>query len=134
MSAKNSQGRLIYWACRVDNSTTPPMYDYLQFAVLPTRAHVFRVPIGSINEADANRLVGCWNALADLSQDAIEGGWTRAGLEEYGRRMKAHRDELLAALKAYDAWTDKTFCTDPELKAIRNQIRAAIAKATVETP
>jgi hypothetical protein len=48
--------------------------------------------------------------------------------------MKAQRDELLAALKDYDAWADKTICKDPELKAIRDQMRAAIAKAEGTTP
>ena len=50
--------------------------------------------------ANAARIVACWNALADLPQDALDGGWTRAGLEAYGLRMAVQRDELLAALEA----------------------------------
>ena len=49
-------------------------------------------------------------------------------------RLMAAAPELLAALKAYDAWADKTICKDPELKAIRDQMRAAIAKAEGTTP
>lgn len=40
--------------------------------------------------------------------------------------------DLLEALQAYDAWADKVLCTDDELKRIREQMRAAIAKATGE--
>ena len=36
---------------------------------------------------------------------------------------------LLAALQAYDRWADAVVCRDPELAAIRQQMRAAIAKA-----
>lgn len=55
--------------------------------------------------------------------------------EEYDA-IKAERDclravnaELLEALEAYDAWADKTICTDVDLKKIREQMRAAIASA-----
>jgi len=51
--------------------------------------------------ANARRLAACWNALEDLSQDALDGGWTRAGLEAYGNRMKAQRDSLQAALETF---------------------------------
>jgi hypothetical protein len=42
---------------------------------------------------------------------------------------EAQRDALLEACKAYDRWADKTLCYDRELRPIRAQIRAAIAKA-----
>ena len=48
------------------------------------------------NDDDARRLVACWNALIDLPQEALDGGWTRAGLEAYGLQMKAERDSLRA--------------------------------------
>jgi hypothetical protein len=57
-----------------------------------------------MRDANARRLVACWNALIDLPQDALDGGWTRAGLEAYGLQMKAQRDELLAALKESRRW------------------------------
>jgi len=37
-------------------------------------------------------------------------------------------DALLEACAAYSEWADKTVCTDPELRAIRQQMRAAIAR------
>lgn len=40
--------------------------------------------------------------------------------------LTAQRDALLEACKAYDQWADKTICCDPELAAIRQQMRAAI--------
>ena len=42
--------------------------------------------------------------------------------------LRAQRDALLEACKAYDKWADKTHCYDRELRPIRAQIRAAIAK------
>jgi hypothetical protein len=47
--------------------------------------------------------------------------------------LEAVNAELLAALKAYEAWADPTICRDAELRAIRIQIRAAIAKAEDKT-
>lgn len=40
--------------------------------------------------------------------------------------LRAQRDALLEACRAYDKWADKTFCYDRELRPIRAQIRAAI--------
>lgn len=57
-------------------------------------------------EANARRLVACWNALIDLPQEALDGGWTRAGLEAHALKMEqqaqqaqAQRDELLSAIE-----------------------------------
>jgi hypothetical protein len=49
------------------------------------------------------------------------------------RRLHEVSAELLEALKAYEAWADPTICRDAELRAIRIQIRAAIAKAEGKT-
>ena len=78
------------------------------------------------NKADARRLQACWNALEDLSQDALDGGWTRAGLEAYGLEMKAQRDELLEALQAIISADDAQRLT----QRLIERGRAAIAKAT----
>jgi hypothetical protein len=59
---------------------------------------------GDRSSEHARRLAACWNALEDLSQDALDGGWTRAGLEAYGLEMTAQRDELLEALHHAEAW------------------------------
>ena len=77
----------------------------------------------------AKRMADCWNALSDLSQDALDGGWTRAGLEAYGNRMKSQRDELLAALRYIVG------CSAPmtdQQEQCWDVMRSAIAKATVE--
>jgi len=46
--------------------------------------------------------------------------------------LRAVNADLLAALEVYEAWAHKTICTDVELKKIREQIRAAIARATAQ--
>lgn len=51
------------------------------------------------SEADARRLVACWNALIDLPQEALDGGWTRAGLEAHAMKLEQQRDELLAVIE-----------------------------------
>ncbi len=53
---------------------------------------------------------------------------------EQQRRLREVNAELLAALKTYEAWADPTICRDAELRAIRIQIRAAIAKAEEVKP
>jgi len=84
-----------------------------------------------IGEDDLRRLTACWNALIDLPQDALDGGWTRAGLEAYGMQMKAQRDELLAALK--DLSDGFRTLKDSDFPALA-KARAAIAKAEGTTP
>lgn len=43
--------------------------------------------------------------------------------------VEAERDALLEACLAYSKWADETICTDPFLRAIRQQMRAAIDAA-----
>lgn len=111
-----------------------------------------------VDQEFARRLVACWNALEDLPQAALDGGWTRAGLEAHAlkleqqaRQMQAQRDELLAALRrllASDPTGAIAQATDDELRAacydseadviVREQsasilqARAAIAKVEGE--
>jgi hypothetical protein len=90
-----------------------------------TVARIMHPPVGSAL-ANARRIAACVNALADLPQAALYGGWTRAGLEAYGVRMKAERDELLAALSEFiDEHASHTL-TETERLA---KARAAIARA-----
>ena len=49
-----------------------------------------------------------------------------ANVHAYYEGLEAQRDALLEACMAYDQWADKTICRDPELAAIRQQMRAAI--------
>lgn len=85
--------------------------------------------IATFNEepgkANARRLVACWNALIDLPQAALDGGWTRAGLESYGLKVERERDELLEVLKiAVRQNSHDMLMTGEELR----QCSAAIAK------
>jgi hypothetical protein len=129
MSAAHTQGKLIYWACRVDNRTTPPMYDYLQFAVAPHKKHVFRVPIGSTNESIALRIAACWNACEGVPTEVLQanqsGGlpWNVADQIE----QRVLHAELLEALKNLAAIANDS-CIGPW-----DQARAAIAKAEGKT-
>lgn len=80
--------------------------------------------------ANMRRLVGCWNALHDLPQDAIVGGWTRAGLEAYGIAMQADRDRLLEALQAMSSSFHDVEYMDEHKKISAQMAKDAIAKAT----
>ena len=82
---------------------------------------------------NARRFTACWNALSDLPQDALDGGWTRAGLEAYGNRMKAQRDELLEALKACAAVCAGDSTSKSSLVRALEMARSALEKATGET-
>lgn len=97
--------------------------------------------------ANFRRLVACWNALIDLPQEALDGGWTRAGLEAHALKMEqqahqaqAQRDELLAALKEARRWIGDGECSDdlarehwtPEYRAAVDRVDATIAKVTGE--
>ena len=85
---------------------------------------------------------GCHAVIASLSGGpkavAIIGNNTPDDGNEPMRfanaRLIAGAPEMLEALKAYEAWADKTICKDVELSGIRKQIRAAIARATGEQP
>jgi hypothetical protein len=70
------------------------------------------------------------SANEDLPQDALDGGWTRAGLEAYGLQMKAQRDELLAALKLATECLRIWAPADAHI----TQFDALIAKAEGATP
>jgi hypothetical protein len=85
-----------------------------------------------------------WKAAIDALRAALEQpkqDWSmleaaKESLREYMteiHRLRSVNAELLAALKAYEAWADPTICRDAELRAIRIQIRAAIAKAEGKT-
>jgi len=136
----HTPGKLI--AERIPAIFNPKMDGFQLVAATPGGIELVPVALCTVNEADeenARRLVACWNALEDLSQDALDGGWTRAGLEAYGLQMKAQRDELLAALKALD----EAYCragsplTRDERTEDRKRLiaaRKAIATAEGTTP
>lgn len=59
-----------------------------------------------MREANAQRLVACWNALDGLHDDALGGGWTAAGMNAYAKglenRLAAARDLLAEVVKPHD--------------------------------
>jgi hypothetical protein len=104
-----------------------------------------------ISEANARRLVACWNACEGISTEALEGDDAPRKLREDRDLLLAQRDELLAQLKkvreVIAAWNQAFVETvtnqstglidDPEDILIAeadqdflNDIDAAIAKTT----
>lgn len=59
-----------------------------------------------MREANAQRLVACWNALDGLHDDALGGGWTAAGMNAYAKdledKLAAARVLLAEAVKPHD--------------------------------
>ncbi|MDN2710662.1 hypothetical protein O0880_14655 [Janthinobacterium sp. SUN118] len=41
-----------------------------------------------MREANARRMVACWNALDGLHDDALGGGWTAAGMNAYAKDLE----------------------------------------------
>lgn len=56
------------------------------------------------------------------------------GFDGPDARLIASAPDLLEACQEYAAWADKVACKDADLRAIREKIRAAIAKALGEQP
>lgn len=115
MSAQHTRGRLT-----IDDA-------YTRIAKAADGSDIFLTHEYGNAEANARRLVACWNALEDLPQAALDGGWTRAGLEAHAqkmeqqaRQMQAQRDELLAVLSVLQS------------HHMAAQARAAIAKVEGE--
>ena len=58
-----------------------------------------------MREANARRLVACWNALDSLHDDALGGGWTAAGMNAYAKGLEEKlrtASALLLAIKKLD--------------------------------
>ena len=49
--------------------------------------------------ANAHRIVSCVNACKGLPQDALDGGWTAAGMSAYVKRLEEERAVLLDACR-----------------------------------
>jgi hypothetical protein len=99
---------------------------------------IFSTPQGSkgTDEANARRLVACWNACEGLPQDALDGGWTAAGISQYAKRLEGERDELMGALKQcqealepYDDIKPRDWKTDRErLSRAHQTVSGLLAK------
>lgn len=84
---------------------------------------------GARREADAQRLASCFNALAGLPQEALDGGWNGAELSAHAKRMESDRADLLEALSEARGWLEShkhTLCA----QEICAKVDAAITKAT----
>jgi hypothetical protein len=99
----------------------------------------FLLPLSNIeegpcddSEANARRLVACWNACEGISTESLETevsaamGWTRTASKLIA--MTTQRNELLEALQGF---VEHGTCFDRE---DMRKARAAIAKATGKAP
>lgn len=84
----------------------------------------------------AKHTPGPWCAVeGTVFKDYGDKAYPVASVEGWGEdtdhnaRLIAAAPTMYEALQAYDAWADKTPPADKELKALREQMRAAIAKA-----
>lgn len=59
-----------------------------------------------MREANARRLVNCWNALDGLSDEALDGGWNVRSMSSYAKgleeKLAAARVLLAEAVKPHD--------------------------------
>lgn len=79
-------------------------------------------------EANARRLVACWNACDGIDTEYLEGD---DSLPHYARRLMAQRDELLAALEKIAGFTLSQFM-GPHDMALECVTVACAAIAKVE--
>lgn len=77
------------------------------------------------SQVNARRLAACWNACESLSQDALDGGWTAAGLSAHAKALEMD----LAAARALLVDAADTFDEIPdEDHEIADRIRAFLVK------
>ena len=59
-----------------------------------------------MQEANAQRLITCWNACLGLPQETLAGGWTAAGISTYAKgledKLRVARALLAEAVKPHD--------------------------------
>lgn len=65
-----------------------------------------------MREANAQRLVACWNALDGLSDDALGGGWTAAGMNAYAKDLEGKVRTLRAMLLVVKVLSDRDEIAD----------------------
>ncbi|WP_162995701.1 hypothetical protein [Janthinobacterium agaricidamnosum] len=88
-----------------------------------------------MREANAHRLVACWNALDGLSDDHLAGGWNARGMSAYAKgleeKLRVARDLLLAIKKLDDGGdiTDHdegTPCTSEKFDEVMVSVREVL--------
>lgn len=65
-----------------------------------------------MREANAQRLVACWNALDGLSDEALGGGWTAAGMNAYAKDLEGKVRTLRAMLLVVKVLSDRDEVAD----------------------
>lgn len=92
-----------------------------------------------MREANAQRLVACWNALDGLSDDHLAGGWNVRGMSSYAKgleeKLRVAHAQLLAIKKLDDrngiADHDKGMpCTSPEFDEVMASVRDVLKGGT----
>lgn len=63
-------------------------------------------------EANAKRIVACWNALDGLHDDALGGGWTAAGMNAYAKDLEGKVRTLRAMLLVIKVLSDRDEIAD----------------------
>lgn len=85
-----------------------------------------------MREANAQRLVNCWNALDGLSDEALDGGWNARSMSAYAKgleeKLRVAHDLLLTIKKLDDrnsiADHDEGMpCTSPEFDEVMATVR-----------
>lgn len=85
-----------------------------------------------MREANARRMVACWNALDGLHDDALGGGWTAAGMNAYAKGLEEKlrvMHDLLLAIKKLDDRNDIADhdegvpCTSAEFDEVMASVR-----------
>lgn len=135
MSDEHTQGRLYIRTNRHPNTDGTPwgwvdLYEPGSMRQASPEGIQVTWSRGQTSEANARRLVACWNAAEGLSTESLESagnalnGWK---LASYAMNdAKAQRDELLAALQLLVARIENNVI--PTFIPLQ-QARAAIAKA-----
>lgn len=86
---------------RIPAIFNPKLDGFQIIAATPNGADVMTVAlctVGEVDEQNARRIVACVNACAELTQDALDGGWTALGMSRHARNVEKQRDELLRVL------------------------------------
>jgi len=95
-----------------------------------------------VNDANAKRTVDCVNALAGLSNDALDDGWSfkdnahyKRSLEKEIEQLKAINAELVEVLKKVDEAMSYMSVYDIPI-CLPDEVKAALAKASenIEQP
>lgn len=95
---------------------------------------------GFDHQANAQRLVNCWNALDGLSDEALGGGWTAAGMNAYAKGLEEKLRVARALLLDIKKMDDKSEiadhdegmpCTSAQFERVMASVREALKGGAV---